>query len=379
MTRRRTSLLASCFLPLVAFLLLGVVAGSLFVAGIPAQAADRFGPPAPGLSSFQAYRLSLQLLLARDELLKPVDPAGEAVQFDIQLNESTASVINRLGAQGLVRSADALRNYMVYAGLDTALQAGSHELSPAMTALQIAQALQSASPGQTVVSVLAGWRIEEIAAGLPSAGVDIAPEAFIQAAHGAPDWELAGEIPSGAGLEGFLFPGTYESPRRVLIQTLLAMMLNRYAEKVSGEIRSGFSTQGLTIYQATTLASLVQREAVVEDEMPTIASVFLNRLAQGMKLDSDPTVQYAIGYNNEQHRWWTNPLTAEDLQTRSPYNSYQNAGLPPGPIDSPSLAALRAVAFPAQTPYYYFRARCDGSGRHAFAETYQQHLENACP
>ena len=379
MSSRRVSLLGSCFLPLVAVCILGLAIGWLFVNGIPLQAAERFGQPGPGLSSFQIYRLSIQLLLAEDKLLQPADPNGEPVRFEIELNETTASVISRLGAQGLVNDANALRNYMVYAGMDKALQAGAHELSPAMNSLEIAQALQNVSPGQTLVSILAGWRIEEIAAGLPSAGVDMDPDAFIQAARGAPDWRLAGEIPPGASLEGFLFPGTYEVPRGVLAQDLLNLMLERYADSINGEIRNGFSTQGLTIFQATILASLVEREAVVEDEMPTIASVFLNRLANGMKLDSDPTVQYAIGFNQAQNRWWTNPLSAADLQYDSPYNTYLYAGLPPGPIASPSLEALRAVAFPADTPYFFFRARCDGSGRHAFAETYQQHIENACP
>jgi UPF0755 protein len=98
-----------------------------------------------------------------------------------------------------------------------------------------------------------------------------------------------------------------------------------------------------------------------------------------MKLDSDPTVQYALGYNTAAATWWTNPLSASDLQFDSPYNTYLYPGLPPGPICNPGLSALNAVAYPAQTPYYYFRAACDGSGRHAFAQTYEEHLRNACP
>jgi UPF0755 protein len=113
--------------------------------------------------------------------------------------------------------------------------------------------------------------------------------------------------------------------------------------------------------------------------MPLIASVFLNRLNADIKLDADPTVQYAVGYNAAQATWWTNPLSFEDLQLDSPYNTYLYAGLPPGPICNPSIDALRSVAFPAQTPYYFFRAACDGSGRHLFAETFDEHVNNACP
>jgi UPF0755 protein len=99
----------------------------------------------------------------------------------------------------------------------------------------------------------------------------------------------------------------------------------------------------------------------------------------GIKLDSDPTVQYAVGYDPTQQTWWVNPLSAADLQTDSPFNTYLYSGLPPGPICNPPLSAIQAVAFPAQTPYYFFRARCDGSGRHLFARTYDEHLSNACP
>jgi UPF0755 protein len=98
-----------------------------------------------------------------------------------------------------------------------------------------------------------------------------------------------------------------------------------------------------------------------------------------MKLDSDPTVQYALGYNPDKKTWWTNPLSLQDLQIDSPYNTYLYMGLPPGPIANPSLTALQAVAFPAQTPYYYFRSACDGSGKHTFAETFEEHLQNECP
>jgi len=99
----------------------------------------------------------------------------------------------------------------------------------------------------------------------------------------------------------------------------------------------------------------------------------------GMKLEADPTVQYAVGYNQEQGTWWTNPLSQDDLGVDSPFNTYRYSGLPPGAICNPGLDALRAVAFPAQTPYYYFRATCDGSGLHNFSETYNEHLDNECP
>ena len=135
------------------------------------------------------------------------------------------------------------------------------------------------------------------------------------------------------------------------------------------DLRSGFVNHGLNVYQAVTLASIIQSEAVMEQEMPMIASVFYNRLAIDMPLQADPTVQYALGYNSAQASWWTTPLSAQDLQFNSPFNTYIYPGLPPGPISNPGLGALQAVASPEQSQYYYFQARCDGSGFHNFAET----------
>jgi UPF0755 protein len=167
--------------------------------------------------------------------------------------------------------------------------------------------------------------------------------------------------------------------RETTIDQLLPQVLMNFEAQVSLELRNGFATQGLDLCQAVTLASIIQREAIVDEEMPLIASVFYNRLNSGAVLASDPTVQYALGFNPSQGTWWTNPLSLQDLQVNSPYNTYIYSDLPPGPISNPGLTALRAVAFPAQTHYYYFRAACDGSGRHLFAETYDEHLTNECP
>jgi UPF0755 protein len=160
---------------------------------------------------------------------------------------------------------------------------------------------------------------------------------------------------------------------------VVALLMNNAALALSPEMRAGFARQGLDVYQAVTLASIVQREAVKSEEQPSIASVFLNRLAAGMRLETDPTIQYALGFDAVTNSWWKSPLLVDDLAIQSPYNTYQNSGLPPGPISNPSLSALQAVAYPAQTPYYFFRARCDGSGLHNFSETFDQHLKNGCP
>lgn len=380
MPRKRSSILAALFLLFIAALALLLILSGLFLASIPAMAEQAFGPPHPSLDGLTRYRLAALLLLQEQDLKTPLQPGGAEIPFSITLGESAPSIIQRLAQDGLIANPGAFRSYLQYTGLDTRLQAGDYRLSPAMTPIEIAQRIQDATPTEVVFRLLPGWRIEEIAASLPTSGLSISPEAFIAAAQsGKLPTALAQALPPLTTLEGLLFPGEYILPRQIEAEDLIARLLERFNQEVSNELRQGFANQSLTLYEAVILASIVEREAVVEEEMPLIASVFLNRLRAGMKLDADPTVQYALGFNAAQNTWWTNPLSSAHLQIDSPYNTYRYAGLPPSPIANPGLAALRAVAFPAQTPYYYFRAACDDSGRHNFARTYEEHLNNACP
>jgi UPF0755 protein len=376
---KRPIILRSCLFILIAVACLSSILGAWLFLKLPADAERIFGPPTQNLDFVDRAYLSARLLMQADQLKTPVNPLGSEQIFQVQLGETSAKISTRLEGDGLVPSGVALRDYLVYAGLDTSLQAGEYSLSPRMTPLEIAHALLDATPNEVTFSILPGWRLEEVAAALPTSGLDISPQVFMTNASDPPLVSgLEQNLPEGASLEGFLYPDAYRLDRHIVVDSFLRTLLENFEIKVDDEVRQGFQNQGLDLYQAVTLASIIEREAVVEDEMPMIASVFLNRLAAGMKLDSDPTVQYALGYNRAQRTWWTNPLSLDDLQVDSLYNTDRYPGLPPTPIANPGLSALKAVAYPAQTPYYYFRSACDGSGRHTFAETFTQHQENAC-
>ncbi len=378
---RNTSLKRPLLLALILFDLLCLVASAFIAVYVPAQAADIYGPPAAELGLQERFTYAALLYTRQEALLRPTDPARNEQTFTIDSGESATSVIGRLWERGLISDSVAFRTYLQYKGLDTGLQAGTYTLSPALTPVEIAQRLQDATPEEVDFTILAGWRLEEIAEALPTSGLAVGADSFLRAAR-SPDFPhpLEGSLPPAASLEGFLLPGTYSLSRDTDSPVaLLLHFLNNFEAQVTPEIRGGLENQGLSLYEGVTLASIVQREAVVEEEMPLIASVFLNRLQRGMRLESDPTVQYAAGYDAARGGWWPVPLTSQDLHLDSPYNTYQIAGLPPGPIANPGLPAIRAVAFPAQTPYLYFRAACDNSGRHTFAETYEEHLGNGCP
>ena len=354
---------------------IGIILGSYFF--IPQIAAYTVGPASDSLTDSQRFQYSSLMLWYGGMVTRPADSRAGEIPFTVAQGDSASSVAVHLEKDGLIRSADAFIAYLVYSGMDTGLQSGDFELSAAMAPIQIAQKLQDATPTQVKFVILPGWRLEEIAAAMPTSGLNITPGQFIQAAE-TPN-VIYDFFPSGVSAEGFLFPGQYILPRSIEVNQLVQLFMNNAALALSSEMQAGFRRENLTVYQAVTLASIIQREAVIPEEQPKIASVFINRLTAGMSLETDPTVQYALGFNQNLKTWWKVPLSLDDLAVNSPYNTYQNHGLPPGPICNPSLSALQAVANPAQTPYMYFRARCDHSNLHSFSETYQQHLKNGCP
>ena len=339
---------------------------------IPAQAARLYGPPSPRLGLAQRAQYSARLLWHDGLLTTPVDMDGPDMLFLVEEGESVRSVADRLAQFGLIRDSRAFLDYLVYMGMDTSVQAGSYRLSPAMSIIDIARDMQDSSPLDVVFVILPGWRMEEIAASLPTSGLAATPAEFLSAAR-TPLHEpfLADAITN----EGFLFPDTYILPRATDAEQLVETLVRNFTLHLTAQLRNDIENQGLTVYQAVILASLVERESVNADEMPILASVFLNRFNAGWKMESDPTVQYAVGTDGN---WWPNPLSALDLEFDSPFNTYLYFGLPPAPIANPSLEALEAVASPASTNYFFFRAKCDGSGLHNFAETLEEHINNEC-
>lgn len=166
-------------------------------------------------------------------------------------------------------------------------------------------------------------------------------------------------------LEGFLFPATYDVSTATTARDLVDEQLEAYRDNTAGIDYSYARARNLTRFDVLTIASMIEREVVVARERPIVASVIYNRLKAGMRLDIDATVQFAIGR-------WKPELTASDLAVDSPYNTRRFAGLPPGPIASPGADSIRAAARPVKTPYIYYVARNDGSGRHYFSSTAAQ-------
>jgi UPF0755 protein len=283
------------------------------------------------------------------------------------------------------------RRFMTYHGLDVSLEAGTYSLRPTMTMHELAEALQHGSTDAVLLTIPEGWRVEQIAWILDQQELIRSDDflAYVRTATYAYPW-LASR-PPGASLEGFLFPDTYELPADSTPASVVELMLSTFDVRVAPEIEGRLAGKAifdiglgdyrpLTLFDVITLASIVEREAVVAEERPIIASVYLNRLdpahveETALRLSADPTVQYAKGYDPETGNWWNPMLPGEGQTIDSPYNTFQVQGLPPGPICNPGLASILAVLNAAQTDYLYFHAIGDGS--HVFASTLEQHLQN---
>jgi UPF0755 protein len=177
-------------------------------------------------------------------------------------------------------------------------------------------------------------------------------------------------------LEGYLFPDQYFFARNTTVNKFIEELVNHFFDQITSDLIEGLHLNGLNLNQGVILASIIQREKILQEESPQIASVFYNRLSSGMKLESDPTIQYAVG--NQLVGWWKNPLVTQDFQISSPHNTYLNFGLPPTAICNPDLDSLKAAAFPLKTGYYFFQAKCDHSGAHDFFITYEEQKNHLC-
>jgi UPF0755 protein len=325
------------------------------------------------------------------EVQQAASTDARPVRFTVAPGTPARMIGQQLAAAGLITDARLFEAYVRVNGLVAGLEAGAFILSPSMTLAEIVETLQHAEAASLTLTIPEGWRLEQIGDYVEEAGVFAQdPSALTtyrtQTQSGVvttPDpaaYPFLQSRPPGASLEGFLFPDTYELPlEKATAQDLLQRQLDTFARRVMPlyEAAVAQQTTTLSLYEVLIVASIVEREAVVAEERPAIAGVYLNRLATGMKLEADPTVQYAMGYQAATAQWWKTPVFLEEYSSvDSPYNTYLYPGLPPGPIANPGLSSIQAVLQPAQHGYLYFVALPDGSGRHVFATTFEEHRVN---
>jgi len=317
--------------------------------------------------------------------MRPVASSDQAVDFVVEEGIGTAGIADQLQEKGLIRSALLYKVYLRIENEGSSFQVGNHALMPGADYGSITAALNekpntkenSSDPNASVkVTIPEGLTIKQIAERFNKAGnwdaksirqLSREPQKFSE--------DLPAPIPDSQdlqyALEGYLFPDTYEFVANTSEENIVRRLVQETTRKLQSipNFDQLLKERGLSVHELLTVASLVEREAVVDSERPLIAGVIYNRLDDSMRLQIDATVQYALGEQKER-------LLYSDLKIDSPYNTYRNEGLPPGPIAAPSLKSIEAALQPEASDYLFYVTKKDGSGEHLFAKTFAEHEKN---
>ena len=290
------------------------------------------------------------------QAIKPPVPDDEtSVLFSIESGENIRSIADKLQKQNLIRSPVAFFLLARFGSVADKIQAGEFRLSRSADMYKIADSLTHGTV-DVQITIPEGYRNEEIALKLTQS-LSIPENEFLKAAE-----------------EGFMFPDTYLIPKEASASQVSKIFLDNFNKKVTEKEISLIKQKNLTLDEVINIASIVEREAKLDEDRPLVASVILNRLNIGMKLDIDATIQYALGYIPAEKSWWKKEITLEDLEIDSPYNTYKNPGLPPTPIANPGLKAILAVLEAPKTDYLYYIA--DKIGKSHFAVSFEEHARN---
>ncbi len=333
----------------------------------------------------------------------PSGEDGQRITVEIVAGTNDSEIGQVLFDKGVISSRLAFQYAVLQAGRSGDLQAGVYDLSTSLRPSQIVAALKQEAGEEVTITLVEGWRLEQVVGYLGTTKLTMNLEEFATLAKAPPadliaQFDFLVALPAGRSLEGYLYPDTYRIDINDNARQVLEKLLGTFGERLTQEIRDGIAAQGLTLYQAVTLASIVEREAVLDAERPLIAGAYLNRIKNPTAgtvglLNADPTLQYGLATAEfgsrpisdwQEIEWWPQLQTTggevalpEEL---AGYQSYLVKGLPPSPIASPRIASLAGVAAPDTSGgYYYFVAACPGGlrdGSHYFAATLPEHNAN---
>ena len=290
---------------------------------------------------------------------------GEVVRFTVDEGASLRRVARDLESEGLIRSTWSFRVWARLKDQERSVRSGEYELRPGQSVAATLQALVTGPLVTHGVTLPEGWTRQQVVARL-AANLDLDPATLDSLCITPPEqWRQRLGLAPGFSLEGYLLPETYRFALGVSARSVLATLVDAFITAFDDSMRVRSAEIGMSVHEVVTLASIVEAEAVIDRERPAVAAVYHNRIRKGWKLEADPTVAYALDKLGER-------LSFRDLEVDSAYNTYRHAGLPPGPINSPGIASLRAVLWPEPDfDAMYFVA--DGQGGHRFSRTWDEH------
>lgn len=277
------------------------------------------------------------------------------VTFRVNDGDGVRTIAANLAEDTLIRSPTAFFVLVKLMGIERNLQAGDFRLNRTMDSRSVARELTHGFK-DIWVTTLEGWRNEEIATVLAK-NLDLPESEFLRSAK-----------------VGYMFPDTYLIPQDATAGAIIAIFSGAFEKKLSEDMRADIRASGMTLDEVITLASIVEREGQTDEDRPIIAGILLNRLDAGWPLQADATLQFVLGYQSQDKTWWKKTLYDDDKKVNSPYNTYANPGLPPGPISNPGLASIRAVVYPKKTTYWYYLH--DPTGGVHYATSLDEHNAN---
>jgi UPF0755 protein len=305
---------------------------------------------------FVAVALSWMTWLWWKNSVAPVDVKDTIpVAFTVESGDGAKIIAANLYEKNLIRSSTGFYVLVKILGIEKSLQAGEFRLTRAMDSREIAVELTHGISDQWITT-LEGWRSEEVAAQV-ARELDLPEQEVLKYAK-----------------EGYMFPDTYLVPQDASPAGIVAMFKENFEKKVTPQMREDAKKTGLTLPEVVILASIVEREGHTLEDRPVIAGILLNRLKINMPLQTDATLQYAIGYQVKEKTWWKKTLYDEDKKVKSLYNTYEHTGLPPGPISNPGIEAIKAVIYSTPSDYLYYLH--DPQGGVHYAETLDEHNAN---
>ena len=295
-----------------------------------------------------------------NSLDKAFDPAKKDTQMiTVEMGSTSESIGNQLEDEGIIKSASKFKIYSKIKGLASKYKAGTYALSPSMTLGEIGDIIAGGKVSTLTFTIPEGYTTAQIAKTLDEAGIAASEEFMNEVRNGKFDFDFV-PAPNGKDdrLEGYLYPDTYTVEFGSDAHRVVEVFLKNFDEKFTKDLRKKAEKKNMSMNQVLTMASLIERECQVDSERRKVASVIYNRLDKGMMLQIDATIQYLLGSQKEH-------LLYSDLEIDSPYNTYKNTGLPPGPICSPGVECIKAALDPADTDYIYYvlDPKLDGSHR----------------
>jgi UPF0755 protein len=301
------------------------------------------------------------MLYVAFQLLRPLPVGNKNIEVRIPKGATFREAVDIFSEEKLVRDKTLFMVIGRITGIDRKIRAGYYSIYRSMSLLDLLKALRKGRIIEYEITVVEGDSLREIAEKLSEKG--IADKDEFKDLTIDKDF-LSSYTIDAPSLEGYLFPDTYKIPKGMDPEDAVGIMINKMREKYSDKLKERASKIGLSEREVLTLASIIEKEAVTDEERPLISAVYHNRLRKKIRLQADPTAIYGIKSSKEK-------ITSDDLKKKTPYNTYIIKGLPPGPIASPGAKSIMAALFPADVPYIYFVSNNDGT--HQFSVTINEH------